>query len=131
MRVVAQEKFCSGCKACNYVCALHHFNENNPKKTAIKVKGHFPRPGGYTVEVCTQGQGCGENFCVRVCPSKAIAIENKVVKIDPAKCTNCGECVERCPHGAMTTHREVAYPIKCDLCGECVTICPTNTLSLA
>jgi pyruvate formate lyase activating enzyme len=42
--------------------------------------------------------GCG--FCVRVCPSNAIHIENGKAVTDESKCTLCGKCVKVCPASA-------------------------------
>jgi len=34
--------------------------------------------------------------CVRKCPEGAVVIEENLAKIDDAKCTDCGVCVEVC-----------------------------------
>ena len=40
--------------------------------------------------------------CVKVCPSEAVKVENNLARIDPEKCTACGECVKKCPKKAIT-----------------------------
>ncbi|HYW79664.1 MAG TPA: glycyl-radical enzyme activating protein [Thermoguttaceae bacterium] len=44
------------------------------------------------------------------------------------RCTNCGQCVEACPRGAISS--SARHPVvdlaKCDLCGACVDACPTG-----
>ena len=47
--------------------------------------------------------GC--NKCGRICPAKAIVIENGKAKIDKEKCIRCFCCQEFCPVGAMKVHR--------------------------
>lgn len=47
--------------------------------------------------------GCGE--CARVCPPKAIEIENKLPRFDRKKCIHCYCCHELCPKTAITLKR--------------------------
>jgi ferredoxin len=42
---------------------------------------------------------CGT--CVGVCPSDAIIIEGKDIRIDNEKCISCMACVKVCPVGAV------------------------------
>ena len=39
---------------------------------------------------------------MRTCPSGAITVENGLAKVDPQKCTACGQCVEACPRHVIT-----------------------------
>lgn len=42
--------------------------------------------------------GCiGFGDCVNVCEYDAIAVEDNVARINPAKCKSCGMCVKTCP----------------------------------
>jgi pyruvate formate lyase activating enzyme len=43
------------------------------------------------------------------------------------RCIGCGECVQVCPHEAITQTAEgiVADPAKCDLCQTCADYCPS------
>ncbi len=43
---------------------------------------------------------CG--ICEKVCPSQAITLNDKGVRIDQSKCQRHGTCVEECPSGALT-----------------------------
>ena len=47
--------------------------------------------------------GCEE--CRKICPAKAIHMENKRPVIDRSKCIKCFCCQEFCPVGAMKVHR--------------------------
>lgn len=52
--------------------------------------------------------------------------------VDAQMCTGCGECVERCPFGALAVPEElcaVNYD-HCMGCGLCASFCPTEALSL-
>jgi len=57
-------------------------------------------------EGCT---GCGH--CARLCPAKAITIQNKKAAIDRRKCVRCFCCQEFCPSGAMRVQRSLAARI--------------------
>ncbi len=55
----------------------------------------------------------------------------RVMKIDPAACTNCGRCVEACRWHAITTingHASIAQR-DCEGCGMCVLVCPAGAIS--
>ncbi len=123
MRLAVRNDLCSGCRACEVLCASVNFGEANPKKSAIRAVGHFPVPGKYEVLVCDQ---CG--VCAEVCPVGAIHNENGAYIIHKDECTGCQACVEACPTNVMFVHAEEHAPIKCTLCGECVKYCPRNAV---
>jgi len=39
--------------------------------------------------------------CVRVCPSDAVGVEERQVRIIDEACTRCGVCLPACPHEAI------------------------------
>ena len=124
MRVVAtRPELCSGCRACQVLCSLARFGDNNPKKAALQIIGHFPEPGVYEINICSQ---CG--ICAEECPTGAIQANETTYSIDTDSCTGCGICVEVCPTGSMTQHAAIEAPIKCISCGECVEYCPRRAL---
>jgi MinD superfamily P-loop ATPase len=51
-------------------------------------------------------------------------------KIDPDKCTDCGECAERCRFGAVfrTDAGLTIDPLRCEGCGVCVHFCPAGAI---
>ncbi len=117
---------CTGCRTCELICAAHNFRENNPAKSALRVRGLFPVPGHYELRICDQ---CGD--CARACPADAIyRREDGVYLIDEELCSGCNACVDACPYGAMFTYESSAVPIKCNACGECVTYCAKQVLAL-
>ncbi len=123
MRFVTEEKRCSGCRTCQIFCAMVHFRKNNPKLGMLKIHGHFPEPGAYSISHCTQ---CG--LCAQACPVGAIREKDGVYLVDPEACTKCGVCVDACPYGVIFLHEEIPCAIKCDNCGECIRICPRVAL---
>ena len=94
----------------------------------------------YVTDLC---QGCVARPCVNTCKFGAISIQNGKSVIDPAKCKNCGMCVQVCPYQAIQkiiVPCESACPVgaiakdenghakidfdKCISCGKCASACP-------
>src|SRR5574344_2109863 len=94
----------------------------------------------YVTDLC---QGCVARPCVNSCKFGAITVKDGKSHIDPAKCKNCGMCVQVCPYHAITkiiVPCENACPVgaiekdengmakidfdKCISCGKCVNACP-------
>ena len=127
MYLMADSAKCTGCRLCQLACSLHHFQENNPKKSCLSIAPHFPDPGVFVVGTCTQ---CGK--CAEVCPVECILQNEKgVYYIDGDECTGCLQCVEECPEDVMFTHPDYEIPFKCTLAGECVYYCPYGALHVA
>ena len=69
-------------------------------------------------------------FCRFLCPLGAIyGLFARVavigVKVEPAKCTDCGRCVGCCP---MDIKRVGDH--ECISCGKCIDVCPTQAISM-
>ena len=43
--------------------------------------------------------GCG--ICLRVCPTDAISLIDRIAQIDPKKCVGCLTCMSICPRDAI------------------------------
>ncbi len=124
MHIEVQPDKCTGCRLCQQICAIHHFKEINPKRSAINIEAKFPVPGGFIPHVCDQ---CGD--CEEACFTGAIEKKGKIYVIDPDECTFCGQCQEVCPNDAINLNVELEAPIKCDMCLKCTKICSTGALT--
>jgi len=131
VKINSNTKTCQGCRACEAICSVHHFDEVNPRSTGIKIKetGEF---GRFTHIVCQQ---CIDMPCSTVCGVKAISRDSFTGSVVISEdCTGCGDCIEACPIGAinMTSVAGKDIAFKCDFCGgipQCVNICPRHSLS--
>jgi len=57
--------------------------------------------------------------------------KRKIIKIDEAKCTGCGDCIPNCPEGALQIIDGKARLISdlfCDGLGACIGYCPEGTI---
>ena len=124
MRIKVNKDNCTGCRLCQQVCAIEHFNEINPKKAALRIEAKFPDPGKYRPVVCSQ---CGK--CEEACPENAISRNDiGAYIVDKEKCINCSECVAACPLGVVFQHPDNDHVIICDFCMECTRMCNTDAI---
>jgi anaerobic carbon-monoxide dehydrogenase iron sulfur subunit len=114
---------CSGCKACELVCSLQNLQVINPSKAFLTVKGKFPVPGKYFVDICDQ---CGD--CAKACPRDAIKLKGSTYRIDRKKCDACLECVDACLKNLVTVSDD-GLPYKCIDCRQCAKVCPRDALT--
>lgn len=78
-------------KGCPLRCAWCHNPESQKKVHELL----------WNREKCT---GCG--WCERICPQKAVHMENEVPVLDRKKCTGCGKCVMECLESAWALSGE-------------------------
>ncbi|MCM8759150.1 MAG: 4Fe-4S binding protein [Candidatus Omnitrophica bacterium] len=60
-------------------------------------------------------------------------MKRKIIEIDEAKCTGCGECVPACPEGALQVIDRKARLISdlfCDGLGACIGSCPVDAIKI-
>ena len=69
--------------------------------------------------------------CADACPTGAILQnEHGAYYINPDDCTGCLACQEACPEEVIFAHRDREAPFKCDACGDCIAVCGMDVLSL-
>ncbi len=52
----------------------------------------------------------------------------RTARIDEARCTRCGKCVEYCPFDAIEDY--TVNPLSCEGCAVCEVVCPVNAVSM-
>ena len=123
-KITAKE--CVGCRICELVCSLRHFEAINPRRARIRVYRLEDRDRIETCRFCTDPE------CVKACPTGAMHLEEGRAVHDREKCVLCGSCLEACPiPGSLQIFEDEL--LKCDLCGgdpQCVKFCPTDALAL-
>jgi len=149
-KINVNEKWCIGCRLCEYHCAFSEINASLGKTdiTALKGVKINPRirviedtdsenPGSFPV-LCRQ---CENPLCVMSCLTGAISVRDGVTVIDSECCVGCCTCILTCPFGAVmpltVTPAEENSVQKCDLCINtdagspfCVSGCPNGALTL-
>ncbi|WP_343209233.1 RnfABCDGE type electron transport complex subunit B [Anaerolentibacter hominis] len=91
---VDREK-CRACGMCVEACP-NHLIELVPYASKYLVQC-FSKDKGKAVKAGCNAGCIGCTLCTRVCETGAITVENNLAHIDPAKCTGCGKCAEKCP----------------------------------
>lgn len=126
MKLISDDRKCSGCGVCKLACSIKNFSQVTPAKALLRIEGHFPSPGQYQIHFCDQ---CG--MCAEACPADAITLMDGIYQINEADCIACHECVDACPHSVMIIKKEDDMPAKCILCSECARVCPRGAILLA
>jgi benzoyl-CoA reductase subunit BamC len=120
-KIKIDQKKCSGCRQCEVVCSLKHFQNVNTKKSRIRVfldedtNLYFPVISGPITEA--------------ECKSK-----DNVIIIDGKQYDSCALCRASCPSKMWFREPDTEIPLKCDFCGdppdpECVKVCASGALS--
>jgi Na+-translocating ferredoxin:NAD+ oxidoreductase RNF subunit RnfB len=100
--VVIKEK-CSACGKCVTVCPKKLI-EIVPEKSAVRVLCNSRDKAKAVREGCRAGCfGC--SLCQKVCKEGAITVVDNIAHIDYEKCTQCMECVNKCPSKAIKVIR--------------------------
>jgi ferredoxin len=82
--------------------------------------------------ICNCCKDCCLNWSVMAGPKKWVAPSRFEAVVDPALCTGCETCLERCFFDAIAVKNDLASvdPRKCMGCGVCAVSCPTEALRL-
>lgn len=120
---------CTGCRACEALCSLHHYGEVNPVRAHIKVVKSFEEG----VDLPLTCQQCEDAPCEKSCLVGAIsrAGDTGAMLIDQNRCIGCRICVYTCPFGGIHIDPVGFQTVKCDLCQgdpQCITFCVTGAL---
>ena len=129
--IVCDPVLCTGCRLCEFACALEKEGGFDLELSRIRVAR--PEP---TVNQAVACRLCPDAPCVRACPRSALFVspEDGVIEVVEALCTGCGWCIEACDFGAIALDRRSKCVVICDLCRErdepaCVAACPKNALT--
>ena len=107
---VVDPHLCVGCGTCVRTCPKGII-ELIPTKARVWVPCSTKDPGKDVKQVCDVGCiSC--KMCIKVCPAKAVSMENDIITIDHQKCIEfgpeCGEvCVEKCPRKIFRNYSTV------------------------
>lgn len=123
---------CAGCRVCETVCSLSHFDTVSTALSNIVINTDWL--GGYISEAQLCKQCPGAN-CVAACPTGAMHVDASTGArvVDADVCIGCKMCLEACPAAPSRVHFNKATEtcFKCDLCGgepQCVANCPMEAL---
>lgn len=123
----AERLNCTGCRACEYACSLHHEGVVRPSMSRI----HVLRYKG-VVDVPVICWHCDDAPCIKACPTTPKAIEKDPktngIKLIANLCigAKCNKCIEACPSQFIRRSPDNGMPLMCDMCGgdpECVKAC--------
>ena len=90
---------CTACGRCITVCPKKLI-EIVPDNSKVRVACHSEDKGRLVKINCRAGCiGC--TLCQRSCKEGAITVANNIARIDYEKCTQCLECVNKCPTRAI------------------------------
>lgn len=131
--IVCDPSACTGCRLCEFACALEKTGSFDLELSRIRVA--MPQP---TAAISIACQLCETAPCVAACPRDALSVrvEDGTIALDQGLCTGCGWCIEACDFGAIALDPSRKSVVICDLCRElpeprCVEGCPKKALSLS
>ena len=97
---VVDRRLCVGCGLCAKACP-RGLIELIPESNHVAVQCSNKDRGPLVKKVCSAGCiGC--MLCTRQCQFEAITVENNLAHVNYEFCTQCGECVEKCPSNVIT-----------------------------
>jgi len=116
-RVYVNEKWCLGCRLCEYYCAFADTGEKDMARALknIKISPRIKIEEKDGISFAVNCRHCNEPLCVKGCITGGLSVVDGVVSIDKEKCVSCYTCVLCCPFGAVATSKSGAVQ-KCELC---------------
>jgi carbon-monoxide dehydrogenase iron sulfur subunit len=113
---------CTGCRVCEYACALQKEGLANPIWSRIRVQRQ--KVLQRRTLVCLQ---CRQPRCMEACPTGAICRDGERIMVRAELCDRCGACVVACDRLFLPPEGPV---LMCDQCGACVSYCPEEALAV-
>jgi len=140
-RIYVNEKWCLGCRLCEYYCAFAGIDgENGDNEDMaralkdIKINPRIKIEEYDGISFAVSCRHCKEPLCVKSCITGALSIADGVIKINREKCVGCYTCILVCPFGAVSPSDGGAVQ-KCELCVNktpgnpaCVRGCPNGAI---
>ncbi len=132
MQILVDEAHCSGCRACELACVVHHerrFGTATARIRILKVEAHgVDRPS-----LCRQ---CADAPCVAACAVDALRRDDVTgaILLSADDCIVCSACADACSFDALFVDAATGMPLICDLCAgdpACVKRCVTAALTVA
>ena len=127
LKVVNRDQ-CIGCFSCMYACSRILRRHGGTNKSALRVRHYTGVEGAFSLRVCSR---CETPECALSCPQEALlTARGGGVRLKPALCSHCRECVRACGLSAMQWNETEKLPIPCIHCGQCAKYCPNGVLVL-
>ena len=135
-RVYVNEKWCLGCRLCEYHCAFAETNKTDMARAlkGIKINPKIKIEEKDGISFAVSCRHCREPLCVKGCITGALSISDGIITVKKEKCVSCYTCILSCPYGAISTSDDGAIQ-KCELCIKiaadkpaCVKGCPNNAI---
>ena len=129
--LVFEPKKCIGCRLCEQMCVMTHFEVTNPKKSRIRII----RDDEKQLDSAIYCHSCVDAKCIEACEFAALSRDSETgaILVNEGNCVACRKCIEECPYDHPIMHPSEDYVLICDLCNgspACVEICPENAITI-
>ena len=135
-RVYVNERWCLGCRLCEYFCAFAETSGTDIARSlkGVKINSRIKIEEKDGISFAVSCRHCKEPLCVKACITGAFSVMDGVILVNQDKCVSCYTCILCCPFGAISPSKDGAVQ-KCELCIKttankpaCVTGCPNNAI---
>ena len=134
-RVYVNEKWCLGCRLCEYYCAFAETEGNDIARSlkGIKINPRIKIEEKDGISFAVSCRHCKEPLCVKGCITGTLGVRDGVITVNQDNCVSCYTCILCCPFGAISPSENGAVQ-KCELCIKeadtpaCVKGCTNNAI---
>jgi len=135
-RIYVNEKWCLGCRLCEYYCAYSSAEESDMARAlkGVKINPRIRIEEADGISYAVSCRHCEQPLCAKGCITGALSVLDGVIIIDRDKCVSCYTCVLCCPYGAVSPSDDGVMQ-KCELCIHthegtpiCVRHCPNGAI---